>query len=71
MIQSGFSPKTQQVLATVLALAIGGLTFSAMPLRNLVSARQMAAGAIDFPALHRQASDALDRLNRLSSRDAF
>jgi hypothetical protein len=64
MRQNGFSLKTQQVLATVLILAVGGLTLSAMPLRDVISGRQLASAGIDFDALHRQASDALERLPR-------
>lgn len=71
MKQSGFSLKAQQILATVLILAIGGLAFSAMPLRDVVAERQVAAATIDFPALQRQATDALDRLHRARTSGAF
>jgi hypothetical protein len=64
MNQSGFSLKTQQILATVLTLTVGCISLSAMVHRDLIAEQQVAAGAIDFAALHRQASDALDRLHR-------
>ena len=61
------SPVKPQIVVIALVLIAGGASLTAVPQRPAISEQQAAATEIDFAALHRQASDALDNLR--SSQD--
>ena len=66
MSQNRLLTKTPQIVALVLIAA--GASLSVVSERPVTSERQVAAADIDFTALRRQASDALDNLRRAQER---
>ena len=57
-----------QIIVIALVLIAGGVSLSVVSQRPLTSEPQVAAADIDFTALRRQASDALDNLRRAQER---
>jgi hypothetical protein len=66
MSQNGVLTKTSQIVALVLIAA--GASLAAVSQRPQTSERHVAAAEVDFTALHRQASEALDNLRYLQER---
>ena len=61
--------KPQNIVIAIVLIA-GVASLSAAAQWPLASVQQMAPAEIDFTALHRQASDALDNLRRSQQRRA-
>jgi hypothetical protein len=68
MSQNGLLTKTPQLVALALVLIAAGASLSAVAERPATSEQQVAAAEIDFAALRRQASDALENLRRAQER---
>ena len=53
-----------QNVAIALVVIAGGVSLTAVAERPVIAKQHVAMAEIDFTALHRQASDALDNLRR-------
>ena len=53
-----------QNVAIALVVIAGGISLTAVAERPVIAEQPVAMAEIDFTALHRQASDALDNLRR-------
>jgi hypothetical protein len=63
MSQKGLPMKPQNV-AIALVLIAGGVSLTVVAERPVIAEQPAAVAEIDFTALHRQASDALESLRR-------
>ena len=69
MSQKALLMKPQNIVIALVIIAAGA-SLSAVAQWPALSERQVAPAEIDFTALHRQASDALDNLRRSQQRRA-
>jgi len=67
--QKALLMKTQNIVIALVLIA-GGASLSAVAQWPAIFEQQVAPAEIDFTALHRQASDALDNLRRSQQRRA-
>ena len=63
MSQKGLPMKPQNVAIALVVIA-GGVSLTAVAERPVIAEQPAAMAEIDFTALHRQASDALESLRR-------